>query len=119
MAQTLTGRLKPLHAGKIRHRVSIQSATTATDEYGGRTESWVTVTGGTLWAEIVPLRGGEFVEARQVQPEVTHVITLRYFSDITPKYSVLFGSRRFQILMVTNVEERRREMNLLCREMVL
>ncbi len=56
--------------------------------------------------------------AQSTQADVTHRITLRYMSGITPKMRVNYNSRIFDILSVINVGERNRELQLMCRESI-
>ena len=43
---------------------------------------------------------------------------MRYLSGIVPKMRVKVGSRIFDILSIINVDERNRELQLMCRESV-
>lgn len=68
------------------------------------------------WAEVKPLSGTELYKARQATAEVTHQITMRWRAGITPALRIFFNSRYFEILSAINVEERNRELQLLCKE---
>lgn len=71
-----------MRAGQLRHRVHIErdTATTQGDE-GHTTESWTFV--AKRWAKIEPLSGRELWDARQLQPQTTHKITMRADSVTT------------------------------------
>lgn len=45
-----------MDAGKLRHRVQVQSVTRTDDDYGGYAEAWAT--SATVWARVTPNRGG-------------------------------------------------------------
>ena len=60
----------------------------------------------------------EYFAAQSTQADVTHRIVLRFLSVIIPKMRVKFGSRVFDILSIINVNERNRELQLMCRESV-
>lgn len=103
-----------MRAGELRHSVVIESRTLAADSYGGRTETWATF--ATVWASVEPLSGSEQWRAQQAQSSVSHKVTIRYLSGVDAKMRVKFGTRYLNIGSVRNVEERNRELELLCTE---
>jgi SPP1 family predicted phage head-tail adaptor len=103
-----------MEAGSLRQRITIQEKSVVRDTYGAETITWVTHV--TAWARMEPLTGREFLEARQTQAEGMVRFTLRYQSGIVPEMRVLFGSRTFDIQAVIHVEERGREVQLMCTE---
>lgn len=107
-----------MRAGKLRHRLTLQSPTGAVDAtFGGQTHAYTDT--ATVWGSVEPavLMGREQFAAAQLQAELTHRITIRYRAGVTPKMRVSWDSRTFDIEQVVNVEERDRELHLLCREM--
>lgn len=77
------------------------------------------------WASVRPLRGNvkpvtgrEVQRLEQVVAGVTHTVQLRYVPDLNPKDRLMFGTRILNIEVAQNVEERNREMLLLCIEEV-
>lgn len=105
-----------MKAGELRHRVRIQQLVTGRDDTGGFSETWADV--ATVWAAIEPIRGREYFEAQQVNAEVSHRIKCRYRSGILPVMRAVFGVRIFRIEAVINVDERNRELQLMCIEAV-
>jgi len=105
-----------IRAGELRHRVTIQQKSVTRNTFGEEIVTWQDV--ATVWAAIEPLRGREFFESQQVNAEVTTRIRIRYRPGITPTMRVVYGSRIFDIQAVINVEERNRELHLMCREEV-
>lgn len=108
-----------LAAGRLRERVTIQADTKTTDNLGGVTSSWAAISGGTVWAEIRPLRGEERFTAQQIEPETTHQVTIRYSTDVSAVgvgHRVLYGTRIFDIRAVINVREADETIELLCVE---
>lgn len=76
-----------LSAGKLRHRVQIQSpAFTQDTATGALNESWQTI--ATVWAEIAPLSAKEFVASQAEASKVATRITVRYNAAITAKCRV-------------------------------
>lgn len=104
-----------MQAGRLRQRVRIQEPVDAQNGLGEMIRAWSTV--ATVWAAVEPLRGREFFDAEQVQAEISHRVRLRYRPGVDATMRVLFGSRVFQIQSVIDVDERRRELQLMCREM--
>jgi len=71
-----------------------------------------------MHASIEPISGREYFSAQTTQADVTHRINLRYVAGVKPKMRVKYGSRIFDILSVSNVDERNRELQLMCRESI-
>lgn len=110
-------------AGEKRHRVTIQERVEdVRNELGEVIESWKDVR--TVWAKVQPLRGRELFQAQQVQADVTHTVGFGYFFGLHPKNRCLMracgcgNDRVLNIAQVINVEERNREYELVCVEVV-
>ena len=104
-----------MQAGKLRHRVEVQTNTVTRDTLGQPVASWAVT--ATVRAAINPLRGNELMIARQVTPQVTHEIILRHRSLTAAQRLVeAGGTRTFEILSVTNLNERNHELRVLCVE---
>lgn len=104
-----------MQAGKLRHRVKIQVPVTARNGLGEQITTWSTL--ATLWGSVEPLRGREFFDAEQVQSEISHRVRIRFYDGITAQMRVLHEARILQIQSVIDVNERHKEMQLMCREM--
>lgn len=105
-----------VRAGRLRHRVTLQSATTSQDAYGAPVETWSDQ--ATVWAAVEPLSGREFFTVQAERAELSHRIRIRHRADVTPSWRVSYDSRTFDIETVVNVMERDRELHLMCREVV-
>ena len=57
-------------------------------------------------------------QAQQMAGEVSIRIRIRYRSGITPGMQVLFDDRELDIEAAIHTEERKRELLLLCREVI-
>lgn len=102
-----------MRAGRLRHRVKIQAPVSTQDEYGGTAGSWTDV--ATVDAGIHPMSGRELLAAQAIQSSVTHEIAMRYrVVDATNR--ILYGARIFNIKSVVNIDERNRDLVLLCTE---
>lgn len=105
-----------MRPGKLRHRVSIQRPPNTRDLQGGQAGSWVEIENGCVWASITPLSGSRRYEAAQVVQGVSHDITTRYLSGVTSEMKVVYGTRTFWIRSIVDVDERNRELRLMCEE---
>jgi len=107
-----------MRAGRLRHRITLQKPAGTRDAVGERTTTWSNVV--SSWpAAIEPLRVQELVGISQFQSRITHRIMLRYSTEIESidhSWRVLFGLRVFVIEGVRNIDERNRELELLCSE---
>lgn len=105
-----------MRAGQLRHRVTIQQKDPTQDQYGEQVPTWNQV--AEVWAAVEPLRGREFLEAQRVGAEVTTRIRIRHRDEITPEMRVVWGDHVYDIKAVIHVEERQREIHLMCKELV-
>lgn len=107
-------------AGKFDRQVTLQVNTPAADTFGSAgTDAWANVvTDATPWAAIEAVGGSENFQGDRVHAEATHLIRLRYRSDLTPAHRVTFGARTFDILRVFEGHRRDRETHLVVKERV-
>lgn len=106
-----------LQAGRLRHQVYLQTLGTPTrNDSGDTVETWETY--AKPWVSIEPLRGRELFTAQAVDARMTHRVTLRYVSNVSPADRLLCGERVLHILSVANIDERDRMLQLLCTENV-
>jgi SPP1 family predicted phage head-tail adaptor len=102
-------------AGKLRHLVQIVTPNSRQDTFGG-TNVQDDSNLAELPAAVEALVGRELYAAQQINPEVTHKITIRYMDGIRAKMNVLFRGRFFQIEAPLDPDERQRMLILLCIE---
>jgi len=102
--------------GRLRHRISIQKYVAARDSFGGELETWEDV--ANVWASIEPISGKEYFASQQVNAQVTTRIITRHIEGITPKMRVVFQDRSFNILSVININEKKKELHLMCEEVI-
>lgn len=105
-----------MRAGALRERVTLQSATEASDGAGGQTLTWANVaTDPVVWARVEPTEGREKFAAMQIQGRYTHRVTLRYRTDLTLKLRVVWGSIYLNVRSIQQ-HEKREWTALLCEE---
>ena len=105
-----------MRAGRLRHRLAIQTVTETQNAVGELTRAWATVT--TVWGDIQPIGGTERLAGEQITAEVSHRVWLRYTTYVVPEARIVFDSRTFDVLSVINRDERNYMMELLCKEVV-
>jgi len=105
-----------IRAGQLRHRVELQtlSGSTVADSRGHSQKSFLTV--DTVRAKIEYLSGTEGILAKQLFPKATHRVLLRFSSQINEQARLKFNGRFLNIESVERVDEKLREMWLICAE---
>ena len=73
----------------------------------------------TVWANIIPLKGKEYFEAKRTEHSVDHKIVTRYHSWMKPDMIIRCGKREFEIESVINVNDANYELNIMVREVVI
>jgi len=101
-----------MQAGRLRHRVAIERPVSTRDHFGGVVESWQTV--ATVWAEIHPLSGREFLAAQSTQSGVTTRITLRELPGVTAAMRVNHDGTLYNIRAVLPDPTLKRHITLMC-----
>ena len=101
---------------KLRHRVTIQTKSADPDAFGDEVITWVDWI--TVWAAVEPLSGREFLEGRNAENEINHLIRIRYRAGLDPSMRVAWLDRVFDIEAVIERYSERRELWLMCRELV-
>lgn len=104
-----------MRAGALRHRVRIQTRSATADNYGEPAQTWTT-THTDVPASVEPLSGREMITAAAVQSAITHRVRMRYAAGVDAAARVLFGTRVLDVQSVINVDERGRELELMCTE---
>ena len=102
--------------GKLRHKVLIQADGGSRDAHNQITPSWSTISGGTVWANVEPLRGNSLYESEMVLTEISHKVTMRYLSTVTEQHRIVHDGRNLQIVHGINVEESNWMLECLCKE---
>jgi SPP1 family predicted phage head-tail adaptor len=108
-----------MKAGRLRHRVTIQQQTITPDGMGGGNETWSNV--ATVWADVTTSQGNIGMNMEAVVSDQTRTVNMfrvriRYRSGIGTNMRLLHRGRVLEVLSIANIDERNREMILLCRE---
>ena len=103
---------------KLRERITIEKPVHTPDGSGGQTTIYIQHA-GPVWAQIKPSGGKERFFAQKREMNITHKITIRYWSDVKillAEMRVIHKSRIFKIIHIINRDERERWIDLLCEE---
>lgn len=106
-----------MHAGKLRHRVTLQrNEQTQDPKKGAMLDHWVDVS--PLWASVEPLSVRDFIAAHAVQSAVSHRLTIRYRPGVQAGMRVLHGAAMYRVLGVLPDKGSGREyLTLPCEEL--
>lgn len=106
-----------IRAGELRHRLRLQQAERTDDGAGGATVRWVDVC--WLHARVSTTLTRTLVEAKKLNPKLTHTVQLRYRAGISePQYRFVYGSAVLMIDSITDPTGERIELVALCEELV-
>jgi SPP1 family predicted phage head-tail adaptor len=105
-----------VNTGDLRKRCTIQEKQSTQGGSGAEVINWVEVV--TVWCSPEPLRGQEYLEASRLQADLDIRFRIRYHEGIRPAMRVLYDGRTFNIVSVIHVKEQRREMQLMCKELI-
>lgn len=106
-----------VHAGQLRHQVTLQSYTvTSTDDRGQPVGSWEDE--AILRASIDPVRPEDVEAVNQLYHNATEICWVRYHPEVRRDRRLLFGDRVLYIGHVSNIGERNNILKLLCSEVV-
>ncbi len=100
--------------GDLRYRLTLERPTRVSDGGGGAVTTWDFV--ADVWAAIAPRGGTETIVAEAIAGRSTFSIHMRYRSDVTPDMRLRLGARIFEILAVSDADDRRRFLLCLVQE---
>lgn len=108
----------PLNASDLNKRITLQQKSNnyQTDEEGNPIEVWNDI--AIIWAAVKPLRGREFWQAASTNAENTIKVIIRYRSGITNDMRIAYGNRLLEITNIIDVDEKHREIHLMCKEVL-
>lgn len=103
-----------LRAGKLRHRLALQSETQTQNSVGEVIKTYATYS--TVWGSLSPLSGRELEHASQISEEITYRAVIRYLSTVATEDRISHDSRTFEIVHIANFDERNIYQELLLKE---
>ncbi|WP_390844376.1 phage head closure protein [Anatilimnocola floriformis] len=88
-----------MRIGTYRHRITIQTQTTARDAAGALVPgTWATH--ATRWANVHAIAGGEAPQAAQLKNTRSYSIAMRYLSTVTEQMRISWDSKVLQIISI-------------------
>lgn len=105
-----------MRAGFLRHRLEVQAPTDTVGDTGNPDTTYTLE--NTIWASVEPLTVTEQLKAQQIAATATHMVTIRYYPNLTQKHRFRMDQREFAIESILPTEMRRIEMKILVREEV-
>lgn len=104
-----------MRAGELDQRVDLEEPIEERNDSGE-----LVTTGWRALATGIPCKilsaGSEGLRGRQVSATASHVITMRYRTDITAKHRLKWGARYLYVRSAEDRESRRRELEVVCGE---
>jgi len=106
-----------MRAGRLRHKITIQTIVNATDGFGQPIENGNSyIDYKTVWARITPISGRESFLSNADFSKTTHKIKMRYIPNINASMRIVWQGRNFNIINVRNIEEMDKELEILVWE---
>lgn len=107
-----------MRAGRLRHRVTIQTYQTTRDAYGAEIKDWID--GPTIWASVEPINGREYFAAAQANAETSVRIRCRYRADLASAtgttHRLAYQGRVYKIDSVIDRDMRHIQLEVMCHE---
>lgn len=98
-----------MRAGLLRHVVRYQTPTVTFDAMNQDQKTWTTRS--TYRAEVRTPRGAELVNAQQIKPVLTHVITHRFPGFVPdPSHRYVEGDTVYNVVAAFDPDGRRRQL---------
>lgn len=106
-----------MKAGRLRHRVQVQTDRGEANEFNETEPGWRTV--AWRWAELMPQSGSDELVTDQRRQAVKYKVRIRYMAGLTVNHRLLLRDGRIlYISAVLNSDEGNAEMMLDCEERV-
>lgn len=104
-----------MRAGKRNVKVIIEEKTEdSVNSVGDPVNTWATFS--TQFAEVMTQSGKEFIQAREQHSDLTHILTTRFVSGVTPKMRINNNGSYYNILAAFDPSKRRQELKIYCNE---
>ena len=96
-----------MHSPKLDRKITLQRATTTTNEYGEEVQTWGTL--ATVWASKKDVSDGERIAAAAASAEIGTRFQIRWdssWSDLSPLDRVVYDGRTYNISAVKEIGRR-------------
>lgn len=99
-------------AGDYDERITIESLSVTRNSIGEESKSWTTF--AETWANVVTIRGAEFVAAMQAQFRVDIRVRVRYRAGINNMMRISWRGQKYAVVEVMDGGPRREYVEMLC-----
>lgn len=72
----------------------------------------------SIWAEVIPIRGKEYVSVDKLVPEMQYKITTRYRDNIHQGHLIKWQGRELNIKAIVDISGKEEHMEIMCTEKV-
>ena len=103
-----------MRIGDLKKRIELQSPSNAADGMGGFTVTWTSV--AHIWAAVWPVSASEQIAAGGNPMTISHRIRIRYRSDITNAWRIVYDSTYYNIVSIIDPNMRHWALDLMCIE---
>ena len=105
-----------IEPGRLRHQIQIQSVSSTNDGFGQPPQTWSTI--DSSWAEVKTITERELYQSGELSSQLTHSIAMRWKATVVKAgMRILFGTQKFHVQAVVNVDERSTIRKFLCLEL--
>jgi SPP1 family predicted phage head-tail adaptor len=104
-----------ISAGELNKQIIIQAKTITRNTYNEPIAVWEDL--ATPWANIITTGGKEYYAAQKLNAETSAVFKIRY-RRISTLNRIKYGNRIFEILSISDPEEKHFELLLSCKEVI-
>jgi SPP1 family predicted phage head-tail adaptor len=92
-------------AGQLDRRITIQSFSTTTDDFGEVVKSFTTL--ANVWAKVEEKRGNEGEDGNQLVATKRVEFFIRYRSDINEEMRIQYNNETYKIEAILNADSRK------------
>lgn len=103
-----------MRAGALKRIIDLEYPSRVADGAGGFTTTWTK--DSTVNADIQPTTAKEQVWGMQTAAVITHVISIRFRSNIRSDWRIKYGSTYFNIVSLINVDMRSIELQIVAKQ---
>ena len=103
-----------LNAGRLRHKVEIWRYQEVETEIGSVRNELCRIK--TVYGELKPTRGNEYLEYYKDMHELVYKFTIRYWADLRPTDVLVFRGKQYLINSIINVNELDYIQEVMCTE---
>ena len=104
-----------MQIGSLNKLISIIGTTRVSDGMGSFTLTDSTIA-SNVFAAIWPITGSEQIQSMQTDMVISHRIRIRYRGVFRPDWRIKFGNRYFNVVSITNPNERNEWLDVYCKE---